>query len=70
VTITCTISLIPHTPKVVVTILRRKSYKKKLGHTCKKSLWILKREKELGMQRVVSEGNLDRDEEFCAFFIV
>jgi len=70
VTITRTISLIPHTPKVAVTILGRRTKKKNLGHTWKKSLWILKREKELGMQKVVSEGNLDIDEEFCTFFIV
>jgi len=30
VTITCTISLIPHTPKVAVTILGRRTKKKKI----------------------------------------
>ena len=53
-------------------IEKRDWEKKSLGHSWKISLWILKREKELGIQlgcRLISEGNLDIDE-FCACFIV
>jgi len=72
VTITCTLSLIPTTPELLVTILSGRTVG---GGTYLGKITLDFEEGKgtrdaIGMRTVMSEGNLDKDEEFCAYFIV